>query len=107
MDAATVAAYEARAAEAEKRLTAVEAALAAGQGKAQGIDGPTTLSALSAIRGALVQAQQEQAELKGQLDAAVREKDFALKEVEKANYRIKHLVRSLREADEKLAAAGR
>ncbi|KAG7667250.1 hypothetical protein Ndes2526B_g04244 [Nannochloris sp. 'desiccata'] len=99
MEAAAVESFEERAISAEQRLDALESKLANGTPSSSGMDVQRYIAELQALRTVLLAAQAEQ-----------EAQSANMAELETSNsklaYQVKHLKRSLQEADEKLKAAG-
>lgn len=101
--------FERRAQEGERRLAALEARLDAlgGAAPAGGAAAATSdeefrqlvLQQLYALRDAMAKAKQEMAGLEAERDAAKKEAAAAKEECGKLEYRVKHLVQSLKEQD--------
>ncbi|KAL4444106.1 hypothetical protein ABPG75_011843 [Micractinium tetrahymenae] len=97
MDAQAVAAFEARAVQAEQRLAVLEQKLGGGSSSSGAVDTSRYVAELQALRAVLVAAKAEQEAL---------EKRVAELETEnsKLKYQALHLKRAVVEADEKLAS---
>lgn len=87
-----------RANEAEERLAKLEAALARNKGSS-GIGQGELLTCLTELRAKMEKARLEQT---SEREKALKEQEKLATENAKLQYRISHLVRSLKEADEKL-----
>ncbi|KAL4419426.1 hypothetical protein ABPG77_006353 [Micractinium sp. CCAP 211/92] len=96
MDAQAVAAFEARAAQAEQRLAVLEQKLAAGS-NGGAVDTSRYVAELQALREVLVAAKAEQEALEKRVGELETENS-------KLKYQALHLKRAVVEADEKLAA---
>ncbi|KAK3234338.1 hypothetical protein CYMTET_55402 [Cymbomonas tetramitiformis] len=98
MDSETLAAYEARAAEAEQRLVALEQALGGGGTGGNDLEfRKTVMASLLTLRTQLGTARCEQKELAAENSAALAEAAKLKEENEKLKYQVTHLTRSLQE----------
>ncbi|PSC75986.1 MICAL C-terminal isoform A [Micractinium conductrix] len=95
MDAQALAAFEARASQAEQRLAALEAKL--GAASAGGVDASRYVAELQTLREVLVAAKAEQEGLEKRVADLEQENS-------KLRYQCLHLKRAVTEGDEKLAA---
>eukprot|EP01018_Ginkgo_biloba_P029234 Gb_21922 [translate_table: standard] len=93
--------FHRRATEAEERLAKLEAALASYNGYSV-MGQEELLTCLTELRSKLEQARAEQ---KSEKEKALKEKENLATENAKLQYRITHLLRALKEADEKLGSA--
>lgn len=100
VDPLSLSAFEERAAAAEARLAVLEAKFS---GSSSSV--PVTLvSDLEELKALLTKAKQETEQLTKQRDEALKAKSLLEVENSKLQYRVKHLVKAVREGDEKLAA---
>ncbi|WIA10072.1 hypothetical protein OEZ86_000236 [Tetradesmus obliquus] len=100
MDPAVVQALVQQAAQAEARLAQIESKITAGGGLSS-----SSVADLQQLRALLLDAKAENEQLKAERDQAVKAAKVAEAEASKAQYRILHLVRSLRQADAQAAPA--
>ncbi|KAH7424450.1 hypothetical protein KP509_11G009400 [Ceratopteris richardii] len=91
-----------RAALAEERLAKLEAALKATTGKSEVNDSGELLSSLLELRDKLEKSRQEH---KSEKEQWQKEQETLLNENAKLQYRIIHLVRALKETDDRLENA--
>ncbi|PRW50917.1 MICAL C-terminal [Chlorella sorokiniana] len=96
MDAAALAQFEARAAQAEQRLAVLEAKLAGGSGSGA-VDTSRYVAELQSLKGVLLAAAAEQEALEKRVAELESENS-------KLRYQCLHLKRAVTESDEKLAA---
>ncbi|PSC75985.1 MICAL C-terminal isoform B [Micractinium conductrix] len=97
MDAQALAAFEARASQAEQRLAALEAKLGGAAASAGGVDASRYVAELQTLREVLVAAKAEQEGLEKRVADLEQENS-------KLRYQCLHLKRAVTEGDEKLAA---